>query len=59
MVMKSRKQVRMNEVVDEVHRMIILFNAEVRTIKLRIDSLIQREYIKRDPNDRNNLFYLP
>ena len=38
---------------------ISMFKADPRMIKEQIDNLIEREYMKRDENDRTILIYLP
>lgn len=58
-VMKGKKQLRLaelvNEVVDAVKNM---FQPEVKAIKTQVESLIEREYLERDEEDRNMLKYL-
>ena len=40
-------------------RQIIMFKPQPPFIKQRIESLIDREYLKRDENDRQIYIYLP
>jgi len=37
----------------------IHFNAEIKIIKERIDSLIERDYMVKDEEDRNKYIYIP
>lgn len=51
-IMKSRKTMKYNELIPEVIKLINNFKAEIQLIKRRVESLIERDYINRDPNDR-------
>lgn len=50
--MKARKVETHNELVTTVISQIHLFKAQPMLIKKRIESLIEREYLERDKNDR-------
>lgn len=58
-VMKARKTEKHNQVVEEVIRQISLFLAQPAMIKQRIESLIEREYLSRDTNDKSKYIYMP
>ena len=45
--------------LEDVIRQISLFNPQPQMIKERIESLIEREYLKRDEADRSKFIYLP
>ena len=51
-VMKARKQLSYNELLDEVTRLISTFSAQPKMIKARLENLIERDYIKRDDQDK-------
>ena len=57
--MKARKTESYNAIMEEVIKQIHMFRAQPALIKARIESLIEREYLKRDENDRAKLIYLP
>jgi len=58
-LMKSRKALQHNDVITEVTRQLShRFNPSPVLIKRRIESLIEREYIERDGNDRNLYRYI-
>ncbi|KAJ9114692.1 hypothetical protein QFC22_005568 [Naganishia vaughanmartiniae] len=58
-IMKGKKVLKLpdliNAVVDAVKNM---FQPEVKAIKTQVESLIEREYLERDENDRNLLKYM-
>eukprot|EP00743_Colponemidia_sp_Colp-15_P002736 GILK01002963.1.p1 GENE.GILK01002963.1~~GILK01002963.1.p1 ORF type:complete len:756 (-),score=135.64 GILK01002963.1:180-2396(-) len=58
-IMKSRKTLKHNELVEEVFRQMTMFRPQPIMIKSRIESLIEREYLKRDDRERNVYIYLP
>lgn len=58
-IMKARKTEKHLELIQEVIRQISMFLPEPVMIKQRIESLIEREYLKRDDNDRSKYIYLP
>ena len=45
--------------MEDVIRQISIFMAQPQMIKQRIESLIEREYLKRDDADRGRYIYLP
>lgn len=57
-IMKTRHTLRQNqllsEVTDQVKRM---FSPQPRMVKMRIEALIQQEYLERDEEERTNLHY--
>lgn len=58
-LMKSRKVLQHNDVITEVTRQLSYrFNPSPAAIKRRIESLIEREYIERDSNDRHLYRYI-
>lgn len=58
-IMKARRTISHRDLLEEAIRQIINFNAQPNMIKRQIESLIQREYIKRDENDRSVYIYIP
>jgi DNA-binding transcriptional regulator GbsR (MarR family) len=57
--MKARKVEIHNELVNTVVQQIHLFKAQPLHIKKRIESLIEREYLERDPSNRSKYIYKP
>lgn len=57
-LMKSRKTMKHSELVQDCIKMINVFVPDVNFIKKRIESLIEREYIKRDEEDWNKYSYI-
>lgn len=58
-IMKSRKQLDHNAIISEVTRQLApRFLPNPAVIKKRIESLIEREFLERDPNDRKIYRYL-
>eukprot|EP00879_Flechtneria_rotunda_P001881 GHRR01002052.1.p1 GENE.GHRR01002052.1~~GHRR01002052.1.p1 ORF type:complete len:737 (+),score=264.98 GHRR01002052.1:271-2481(+) len=58
-IMKARKRLDHNAVVSEVTRQLAArFLPNPAVIKKRIESLIEREFLERDPNDRKVYVYL-
>lgn len=57
-VMKARKVLDHSQLVAEVLHQISLFQPQPRVIKEAIESLIQREYLERDPIDHKCYRYL-
>lgn len=43
----------------QVMKSITIFMPQPQMIKMRIESLIEREYMKRDENDKTLFIYLP
>jgi len=58
-IMKARKTLQLNALTEEIVRQVTLFQVQPQLIKERIESLIEREYLKRDETDRNLFVYLP
>lgn len=58
-IMKSRKVETHQELVNAIVRQITMFNAQPNMIKKRIESLIEREYLERDKDQRNKYIYKP
>jgi len=58
-IMKSRKQLDHNQLLDEVFRQCTLFKPQPAQVKMQIEHLIEREFLKRDPSARNVYIYLP
>ena len=58
-IMKARKTEKHNQLMEDVIRQISIFMAQPQMIKQRIESLIEREYLKRDDGDRSKYIYLP
>jgi hypothetical protein len=58
-VMKARKTEKHNQLIEDVIRQISLFAPQPQMIKQRIESLIEREYLKREEADRSKYIYLP
>lgn len=58
-VMKTKKQYKMVLLQTDIINNISMFRADPKMIKEQIDNLIDREYLKRDENDRALLIYVP
>lgn len=56
-IMKSRKQMKVNDLRLEVITLMQTFKPEDAMIKKRIESLIEREYMERDKNDMTVIIY--
>jgi cullin 1 len=57
-IMKSRKKLDHTTLVQEVIQSLRMFRPNPQTIKQRIEQLIEREYLERDPDDRSMYRYL-
>ena len=57
-IMKSRKTMAHNILIPEVVNVLQVFRPQIRDIKQRIENLIQREFLARDPQDHNLYNYL-
>lgn len=57
-IMKSRKTLQHQQLVAEVLTQLVLFKPDARVIKKRIEALIDREYLERDPDSPNVYKYL-
>mmetsp|Transcript_9325 Transcript_9325/g.23197 ORF Transcript_9325/g.23197 Transcript_9325/m.23197 type:complete len:791 (-) Transcript_9325:254-2626(-) len=58
-VMKARKKLDHNSLLEEVFRQCTLFKPQPSQIKVQIEHLIDREFLKRDAEKRNIYIYLP
>jgi hypothetical protein len=58
-VMKSRKTMKLNDLLSDVVKLLPLFRPQPAQIKSRIESLIERGYMKRDDKDLGVFIYLP
>jgi len=58
-VMKSRKKLDHNSLMQEVLRQCTLFKPQPGQVKMQIEHLIDREFLMRDPEKRNVYIYLP
>merc|ERR1712013_404427 len=58
-VMKARKKLSHQQlIVEVVHQLQSRFNPDPKFIKERVESLIEREYLERDADDRRTYHYL-
>ncbi|CAI2385484.1 unnamed protein product [Moneuplotes crassus] len=58
-IMKARKICNHGQLITVVLDQPLLFKPQPQMIKQSIERLIEREYLRRDPNDRRNLIYIP
>lgn len=58
-IMKARQTLDHITLVNEVMRLCILFKPPPSQIKMQIDTLIEREFLKRDPAKENSYVYIP
>ena len=58
-IMKARNRMMYNEIIEESINLIENFKPAVRQIKERIEGLVERNYIERDPNNRKRYIYKP
>lgn len=58
-IMKARKTEKHIQLIEDVIKQVTMFLPQPAWIKARIESLIEREYLKRDDNDRAKYIYLP
>ena len=56
--MKSRKQLKHHELVQDCCKMIKIFKPDGNLINKRIELLIERNYIRRDESDWNSYSYI-
>ena len=57
--MKARRTLHHNELVSQlIEHLKLRFTPDMVQIKKRIESLIERGYLKRDDDDKNIYFYL-
>lgn len=57
-IMKSKKSMDVNTLMNEVLASLHMFKPQPPIIKKRIEHLIDREFLKRDENDKTILIYL-
>lgn len=58
-IMKARKKLEHNALLEEVFRQCTLFKPQPSQVKVQIEHLIEREFLKRDSEKRNVYIYLP
>jgi hypothetical protein len=58
-IMKGRRTLKHQELITEVMRQVNHFRPQPPMIKAQIESLIQREFLERDANDRQTYIYKP
>ena len=58
-IMKARKTLKHTELIENVIKQVTMFLPQPKMIKERIESLIERDYLKRDENDKALYIYLP
>lgn len=58
-VMKTHKQVLHTDLIQKVIAQISMFQAQPLMIKQRIESLIERAYMKRDEKNKAMYIYVP
>lgn len=58
-IMKTRKTETHQNLIQGVLHNISMFQAQPAQIKQRIESLIEREYMKRDEKNKGTYIYLP
>jgi len=57
-IMKSRKRLDHNNLIQEVMHSLRMFRPDGTLIKQKIEQLIEREYLERDPEERTIYKYL-
>ena len=57
-VMKSRKVLKYQELINDVMKLLLKFSPDSKDIKKQIESLIKRDYLERDPDDMNSQRYI-
>lgn len=58
-IMKARKVEKHNELIQSVIKQVTMFQAQPPMIKKRIESLIERDYLTRDENEKGKYIYKP
>jgi len=58
-IMKSRKTLNHTQLLDELFRQCTLFKPQPQQVKVQIEHLIDREFLKREADKRNVYVYLP
>lgn len=57
-IMKARKTLSHQQLVSEILTQLAFFRPDPKVIKRRIENLIEREYLERDPDNQNTYRYL-
>jgi cullin 1 len=57
-IMKSRKKLDHTSLIQEVLNTLQMFKPPPQVIKQKIEHLIERDYLERDPDDKNIYRYL-
>merc|ERR1712139_4458 len=57
-IMKARQRLDHNSLLDEVFKQCTLFKPQPQQIKMQIEHLIEREFMRRDPDERNIYIYM-
>lgn len=57
-IMKSRRKLNFNEIITETLSQVTLFRGDIKSIRARIEDLIQREFIRRDEQDGTVFHYV-
>lgn len=57
--MKALKTAAMNELISRIIEDIRLFKPDMKMIKKRIENLIERGFMERNPDDNKKLIYIP
>ena len=57
-IMKARKRLKHHQLIAEVLAQLHFFKPQPKTVKKRIEHLIEREYLERDPDDQTVYKYL-
>ncbi|RLN44231.1 hypothetical protein BBO99_00003116 [Phytophthora kernoviae] len=57
-IMKARKSLQHQQLISEVLSQLAFFKPNLKVIKRRIEALIDREYLERDPDKANTYRYL-
>ena len=57
-IMKARKEMKHNQLIAEVLNQLHFFRPQPKSVKRRIEHLIDREYLERDEDESNVYRYL-
>lgn len=58
-IMKARKRLDHNQLLEEVFRHCALFKPQPAQVKVQIEHLIEREFLRRDSENRSTYIYMP
>ena len=58
-IAKERKSIKHEDLITEIIRQVNSFKPQPHIIKSQIESLIQRDFLARDENDKSLYVYLP